>query len=514
MSKNKQLLINLFTTLVVLVINILINFGLSSYIVKNIGEEAYGFISLANNFVSYAVIITNALNSMASRFITLDIQKSNLEGANKYFSSVLIANIILVLLLIIPAFVLIYYLDSFINISSNLVFDVRLLFAFIFLNFFVSLVGGVFSVATYCTNKIYLSSIKNMESYIIKAIIIVFLFICFDPSLFYVGIATLISGIYVVLFNIIFTKKLIPNISVNKKYFSFENVKVLLSSGIWNSITNLGNTLTDGLDLLISNLAVDATTMGIVAISKVPSNVFNTILSSVSNVFQPQIMQYYSKDDMQSVALETNKAMKISGIFGNIPFVYISVFGTTFCKCWMPGVDNLMLSSLVIISFINVFVGGLITPLYNVFTITNKVKLNSILNILTGLLSTLLVFMFLKLTKFGAYAIVGVSAMIGLLKNFIITPIYASGCLNVKKTLFFKTILQYILSSIIMFFCFLVFKIFVKSYSNILVILSIVVCGIIGLIIDFYVLCGKSERIILFEFIKNKFGGINGKKFK
>ena len=73
MKKNKQLFINLFTTLFVLIINIVINFGLSRYIVDVIGESAYGFVSLANTFVSYATIFTTALNSMASRFITIDI---------------------------------------------------------------------------------------------------------------------------------------------------------------------------------------------------------------------------------------------------------------------------------------------------------------------------------------------------------------------------------------------------------------------------------------------------------
>ena len=83
MQKNKQLIINLVTTIFVLLINTVINFGLSSYIVEKIGEEAYGFISLATNFVSYATIFTTALNSMCSRFITIDIHQNNKDSANK-----------------------------------------------------------------------------------------------------------------------------------------------------------------------------------------------------------------------------------------------------------------------------------------------------------------------------------------------------------------------------------------------------------------------------------------------
>ena len=193
MNKNKQLIINLITTIFVLLINTLINFGLSSYIVEKIGEEAYGFISLATNFVSFATIFTTALNSMCSRFITIDIHKKNMKSANEYFTSVLFANALIILFLIVPSLIMILYLEKFIKISPNLIVDVKLLFTFIFLNFFVTLISGVFTIATYCKNKLYLSSLRQAESYIVKLLVILGLFIFFKPEVFYVGVATFIS---------------------------------------------------------------------------------------------------------------------------------------------------------------------------------------------------------------------------------------------------------------------------------------------------------------------------------
>ena len=124
MTKNKQLLINLGTTVLVLVINTVINFFLSRYVVDYIGESAYGFISLANNFISYATIFTTAINSMASRFITLNIHQKKIKTANRFFSSVLIANIIIIAVLMIPSIILILYLDKVVNIPPELVLDV------------------------------------------------------------------------------------------------------------------------------------------------------------------------------------------------------------------------------------------------------------------------------------------------------------------------------------------------------------------------------------------------------
>lgn len=508
MNRNKQLFVNLLSTLCGLIVNIGISFGLSKYIVSTIGEEAYGFVSLANNFVMYATILTTALNSMASRFITISIQRNELEKANKYFSSVLIANALIIVFLIIPTILLISYLEHFINISPELIMDVKLLFLFIILNFFISLIGGVFSIATYCTNKLYLSSIKTMESYIIKAVIIIGLFIALKPAVFYIGIATLISGIFIVLYNIKFTKELLPEIKVKKSNFSWKKIKQLLSSGIWNSITNLGNVLADGLDLIISNLAIDSSTMGIVALAKTPGNVLNTLISGISNVFQPQIIGFYSKNDTDGVVRETKLGMKITGIFSNIPFAYIIAFGFSFCYLWMPNVNVQLLYILCVLTFINVFCGGILTPMYNIFTITNKVKGNAILNLVSGFVSTLLVLILINTTNLGVYAIVGVSSLVGIIKGFIIVPIYVAKCLNLNWKTFFPTLFRYIFSTIILTIIFFVIKYFINVNNWFMLIISVLISGFLGILIDYLILFSKEDRIAFKKIVFQKLKGV------
>ena len=76
-SENKRLFINLVSSIVALIVNMGISFFLSPYIINNVGAEAYGFVSLANNFVNYASLLTIALNSMAGRFIAIKIHQGD-----------------------------------------------------------------------------------------------------------------------------------------------------------------------------------------------------------------------------------------------------------------------------------------------------------------------------------------------------------------------------------------------------------------------------------------------------
>ena len=196
--------------------------------------------------------------------------------------------------------------------------------------------------------------------------------------------------------------------------------------------------------------------------------------------------------------------MKIIGIFDNIPFSYILVFGAAFCMIWMPNIETNLLAILCIIAFVNVFVAGITNPLYNVFTITNRVKTNAIMTLITALVSIVLVLILLYFTNLGAYAIVGCSAVIGLIKGFIIVPIYAARCLNVKIKTFFPPLLQYIISTIAMIILFLILSKFLIVNNWINLIISVIICGIIGLLINILILLNKEEFNYIISIIKSK----------
>ena len=124
-DRNSETAINLIGSLVAFSVNLLISFFLSPYVVKTLGVEANGFVSLANTFISYATLVTIALNSMAGRFITIAIHKEDYELANKYFNSVFIGNLIITIILLLPAIVCVMKLEFIINISSVLIIDCK-----------------------------------------------------------------------------------------------------------------------------------------------------------------------------------------------------------------------------------------------------------------------------------------------------------------------------------------------------------------------------------------------------
>ena len=132
-SEKKQTAINLIAKIVSYGTTYLIAFFLTPYLVEKIGSEAYSYYPLANNFTSYMSIITIALNSMASRFITIALTKNEKENANKYFASIFFGNVLMSAILLIPMTIIVIFLDSILNIPVDLVISIKLLFSLVFI---------------------------------------------------------------------------------------------------------------------------------------------------------------------------------------------------------------------------------------------------------------------------------------------------------------------------------------------------------------------------------------------
>ena len=377
-NSKRKFIINIVVCLVSFLTTIVTNLLLAPIITNSLSEEAYGFITLANNFVNFASVVTLALNSMAARFIAVAIFKEDYEEANKYFTSVFYANIFIILIFLIPSIICIGFLDKFLNISPYLVTSVKILFAIIFFNFYLSLINSTYSVSTTAGDKVELFTIRNMESSLLKFAFTFLMFYICGANIVIVGIGSLIATTYLLTFNIHYTKKLLPYIKVKREYFEISKIWEILKAGVWNTLTKLGQIFADGLDLLITNILIGAEKMGELSIAKTISSSVSLLTMLLCNIFQPNLLKYYAKKDGKIIE-ELNFSMKVTALFTNVIVIGIICFGYDFYRLWLPNSNANLLTILTIITLLGSVISNTINILFSVFTITNNVKVNSIL---------------------------------------------------------------------------------------------------------------------------------------
>lgn len=504
MNRQKQLAVNLSASAVAFIVNVGISFFLTPYIINSLGVEAYGFVQLGTNFINYATLITIALNSMAGRFITIEIHKNNMLAANKYFTSVILANSIVVGILIIPTVLCVLFIDKIVSVPTEILMDVRILFSFLFANFLIGIVISSFSVSTFATNKLYLSSLRGIESNIIRATILIVLFVFFNPAVFYIGFAAFVVLCYISLFNLYYMNKYLPEIKIKKEYFDIKAVYELISSGIWNSVIHLGNILLQGLNLFMSNVFISATAMGMLAVANTVPLVLSALIGTISSVFMPDFTKLYAQNRMKELLLSIKKSIKILGLITNIPIAILIVFGEEFFKLWVPNQDPKVLQILSILTVSVFIINGSVNSLYNVFTVTNKVKLNAIVLVFTGLVNIPIVLLLLNNTNLGIYAVVGVSSLIGIVRNLMFTVPLGAIYLGLKWNTFYPEIIKSVLGFMMVLIIGFSFNYIFIIDSWPLLILFAILTSVLGFMINALVILNKSDRVFLLKLLRIK----------
>lgn len=504
MNRNKQLMVNMLAQILAFAANMGINFFVTPYIVSRLGSEAYGFIGLSNNFVGYASLITVALNGMAGRFITVSVYQNKMDQASKYFNSVLWSNVVLSFVMAIPMIVCVIYLDKIVNVPPEFLTDVQCTFAIVFLNFIIGIISSTYSLAFFVKNKLYISSMRSIESNIIKIALIFILFFCLQPRISYIAAGALASGIFLFVTDLYYKRKLMPELTTDIKHFDLSKIKELLSLGIWNTLTKLSQILLSGLDLLIANLFVGSEAMGILAIAKTVPTALGNFMTTVVGVFSPQLTIDYAKEGTQRMLSNIFSSNRIMTFMLSIPIGLFIVYGDIFYSLWVPKENAYMLQILSVLTMGVILVSGHIQVLYQVFTITKKVWLNSIVMIITGALTTVTVMVLVKHTDLGIYAIAGVSTIYGIIRNVVFTPIYAARCLKQKWYIFYKSIGVGVLDVGAVMIIGYISRLLVDISNWMQLILTGGAVAVICLVMNFAFLLNKDEKHVVLDKLKRR----------
>lgn len=493
-ATKKQLAINMVANIVAFCVQFGVNFFLTPYIVKQLGSEAYGFVTLSFNIAGFASIITTAFDSMVARFVLMEDTKGNNDVATKYFNSALIADTVLAIVLSIPFGLVVFFASDLLSIPVRLITDVQLAFAFAFLGTLINLIFASFGCVYYVKNRLDLEARRNIEGNIIRAIALIALFVLLPAKIYFITGTVLIVTIYNCAANLHYKRKLMPEIKINAQSFSFQSIKKLLSSGIWNSVNSLSTTLLNTLDVLITNLFLGAATSGVYALVKTVPNFLNQLIAILVKVFVPNINILYAQGKKDELLKEVLFSVRVMGFLATIPIGFLMVFGDGFFEAWVPTQDNKLLQSLSLLTLFPLIASSIISVIVNVYITTNKLRVPALVLLGVGIINLTLVVTLLTFTDLGVWTVPIVGMTTQLLYYVGFQPIYAARCLNLPWHTFYKAIALSSACTITMVAACLLYRSVFEVHGWIQLIIAGMVCSVIALAINFFVIFNRSER--------------------
>ena len=504
MKESKRLAVNMAANLIAFGVQFGVSFVLTPYIINVLGAEAYGFVPLANNFIGYTNIITVALNSMAARFISIEINRGDQAKANEYFNSVLVANIVLAVVLLLPAVLIVLFVNDLLNVPAFLMSDVRWTFTFAFVSLLGGLVLSVFGCAFYVRNRLELSARRSIESNIIRAVVLIVLFAILQPKIYFVTATMLIVNVYMWSTNVYYTHKLLPELRLTRGAFHWSAVKELLGAGIWNSVNELSIVLLTTLDLLLMNVFLGAQASGEYSLVKTVPSFIQSIVAVMVGVFIPQFTIYYAKRQYGKLLNSIMFSIKVMGATLTIPIGYLIIFGGDFYRVWVPSQNTDLLQSLSVLTLIPMIVTCSINTIFNVYTVTNKLKIPALVLLVSGVTNVVIVILLLEFTSLGIWTIPVVSLVLGLVRNLTFTPIYAARCLNVPWDTFYKAIFRGCMCVSSTMVISVIYRLLHVPTGWIGLIIAAAICGVLSLSMNIVIAFDKAERTEFIGLVRNK----------
>lgn len=351
-----------------------------------------------------------------------------------------------------------------------------------------------------------LSYIPSAITALFRCVFLFCIFSIWAPHVWYVGLASIVVTLITLVIAGYNTHNLTPELKINLKepICSFSAVKELVMSGIWNSISSSGNMLLNGLDLLICNKFLGATMMGIFSLSKTLPNILIQLSESIRGAFGPELTISFAKNDKDNIHRCISRAMKITSVVVTIPAAGLVVMSDEFYKLWVPSQNAQLLHILTVLAILSYLVNSGVVILFNVFSTVNKVRYNSMAMLLSGFISAGITLALIYFTDYDIYAVAGVSSVVTVCKNLFFTVPVASKLLGFKWYRFYPQVAVSTISCALISLLGFAIKRFLPVNSWITFLLASFVIGVVGLVINLFIVLDREERNYFLNMLRKK----------
>lgn len=480
----RQRLTNLVATGTQFVVSLAITFFLTQFIVSHIGVDAFGYIGLSINIISYTAVLTVAVNSMSQRFVSISYHSGDIETANRYYTSTFAANNALGVFLLIVFGVAAVFIERFIDIPPDLVGDVRALFVLLFINTAINLMTSTYAYSPFITNRLHLSSLLLLGTSVLRGLLLVLMFGLLPPRLWYVGAVSVVCSAMTAVVYSYWTRRLTPQLQLRRKYYSASHLLRMIKSAAWNVLSQISDILNQGFELLLANIFVGPVAMGVLAVTKSVSTALLSFNYALSCTFSPVLTHDYARGDREALLRTIRRSIYLLSAVSIIPMACVFGFSDILYHCWLPQQDTCVLYILTCVSTVSMAIAAPFEVLWHVFTITNKVRVAS-LNLFGFALATFVTVLIavgiLDDTFEQLLAIAGARAFYSSIRYLTFLPLYSARVLGLPRYTFYRYIPLHIVAVAVTVAVSLTFKLTcIHTYTWSTLLLCVAVTAVAG----------------------------------
>lgn len=284
---------------------------------KVLGVEDYGIYNVVCGFVAMFAFLNTSMKNGIQRFFNYEYGRNGEEGANNVYKTALIIQLLLaVIIIILTESVGIWFLNNKLVIPETRMVAAKWIFQFSIVSFLFVIMKAPFDAAVMAHERMDFIAIMSVIESILKLIIIVVLPYASADKLVLYGFLFLTITMLDFTAVFIYCKKNFQEIHLSKgEKRNTSLFKPMLEFSGWNLFGSFSNMMRDQGINIIMNLFFGPVINAARGIAMYVNSAVNQLVSNVLTPVRPQVIQSYSRGEMDRVMRLTFTISKFSLFF-------------------------------------------------------------------------------------------------------------------------------------------------------------------------------------------------------
>lgn len=252
-SNNKRIAKNTALLYLRTIIVMLVTLYTSRVILKNLGVDDYGIYNVVGGFVAMFSVVSGALSTSISRFITFNLGKGDEDKLKVVFQTGLFIQVVLsILLFILAESAGLYFLNNYMNIPAQRMAAANVVYQCSIMAFICSLISVPYNATIIAHERMNAFAYISLFEVLLKlAVATSITYSSFDKLSLY-SILLLVTAIIVLLLYAVYSTKTFSTVSNKVKYHktTFREMGVFAGWGFLSNAAYIFNT--QGVNILIN----------------------------------------------------------------------------------------------------------------------------------------------------------------------------------------------------------------------------------------------------------------------
>lgn len=421
--------INLLSNLTWVVVSVLVSMWYTPFLISHLGVAVYGLVPLVTSFIVYMAILTTGLDGAIGRYLTIDLARGDVDGANRTFNTALVGSAIVVGVLVPAVLVASWFSPQLFRVSVGSERDVQLLVLLTGVSFLITAFTGSLAVPSYAYHRFDLRLLVNVIRLGVQTGSVVLLFIVLGPQLWQVGVGILVSGLLFLLGHAALWRKLAPELEIRFSRFDASLLKRMLGFSGWVLVNMVGAELFLRTDLIVANRIFGPEIAGRYgSVTTFPTHL-RAVVSTVNGILMPITMALCAQGSLSRLVRFSRLSVRFMGLVMALPVGLLCGLGRPLLTVWLgPGFADLSWLLAVLVGHLCISLA--VVPLASVQLATSRVRTPGIVSLLMGCGNVLLAIALALWSGWGYVGIAAAGAIMLTLKNGFFTPIYSARILG------------------------------------------------------------------------------------